>query len=262
MSLKKEDVLLELSEHEQTLGLILAGFTHTRDGLWILPGHRPLLLRCVRETIDLLHLALGKPNEYANRISSHYDHGRRNAYGSQSYDSVSTIHAEVQAVQTHIKRPATILAKCNVSPVHGPMVAVDRINELRDLTSKQFDFSRLIKLCEDINTNYQNGSYFGTAALTRAVLDHVPPIFGKDSFAEVANNYGSKSFKGTMLHLHATVKHIADGHLHSHIRKHESLPVAQQVDFGPGLDVLLAEIIVLTNGQHSHSLVNTVPMSV
>lgn len=111
MSLTKDDVLQELSQHEETLKVILSGFTHGERGLFILPGHKQGLLRCVRETIDLLHSALGRPNDYANRISSYYDFGKLTFNGSQSHDSVSNILAELQAVQTHIKRPTTVLVK-------------------------------------------------------------------------------------------------------------------------------------------------------
>jgi hypothetical protein len=78
--------------------------------------------------------------------------------------------------------------------------------------------------------------------LARALLDHVPPIFGMRSFTEVANNYGGKSFKGTMEHLEEGLRNVADGHLHQQIRNSESLPTAQQVNFSAALDILLSEI--------------------
>jgi hypothetical protein len=81
--------------------------------------------------------------------------------------------------------------------------------------------------------------------LTRALLDHVPPIFGKQSFAEVANNYGGggKSFRESMLHLERSARNIGDAHLHIQIRNSESLPTSTQVNFSNDIDVLLAEIV-------------------
>jgi hypothetical protein len=74
-------------------------------------------------------------------------------------------------------------------------------------------------------------------------MDHVPPIFGATSFAEVANNYaGQKSFRELMLHLEKSARKIADAHLHGQIRSRETLPTATQVNFSNALDVLLAEI--------------------
>ena len=51
--------------------------------------------------------------------------------------------------------------------------------------------------------------------LTRGLLDHVPPIFGKAKFNEVANNYsgGGRSFKETMHHLENASRKVADAHL-------------------------------------------------
>ena len=123
------------------------------------------------------------------------------------------------------------------------LISAQRVVELRTLNSTAFDFRKLIRLCEEINITYRNECYFATAMLARALLDHVPPIFGMRSFAEVANNYGGKSFKGTMQHLEEGLRNVADGHLHQQIRKSESVPTAQQVNFAAPLDMLLSEIV-------------------
>jgi hypothetical protein len=123
------------------------------------------------------------------------------------------------------------------------LISEMRIDELRALSSAQFDFKKLIRLCEEINTVYGEGCYCATATLTRAVLDHVPPTFGKANFDDVANHHGSKSFKEAMQHLNNASRSVADGHLHEQIRRRETLPTAQQVNCGQQLDVLLAEIV-------------------
>jgi hypothetical protein len=79
-----------------------------------------------------------------------------------------------------------------------------------------------------------------------ALLDHVPPVFGKKNFDEVASNHGGKSFKGTMQHLQNASRNVADGHLHQQIRKTETLPTAQQVNCGQQLDTMLEEIVRIT----------------
>lgn len=128
---------------------------------------------------------------------------------------------------------------------HLTVIADSRLAELRALTSSQFDFKKLIRLCEEINTVYGQGCYFAMAMLTRGLLDHVPPIFGKNSFGEVANSYsaGGRSFKEAMHHLENAARKVADAHLHMPIRKSETLPVAQQVNFAAQLDLLLSEIV-------------------
>ena len=129
------------------------------------------------------------------------------------------------------------------------LIAESRLDELRALTSSKFDFRKLIRLCEELNINSREECHFATAMLTRGLLDHVPPIFGKNAFSEVANNYGGgggKSFKETMHHLENAARKVADAHLHMPIRKSETLPTAQQVNFAAQLDVLLSEIVRIT----------------
>jgi hypothetical protein len=141
-------------------------------------------------------------------------------------------------------------AEVTAKPAQAALALISdvRLDELRSLTSVQFDFKKLIRLCEEINTTYGEGACFATAMLTRGVLDHVPPVFGFKTFSEVANNYssGGKSFKDTMQHLENASRKVADAHLHMTIRKSETLPTAQQVNCGQQLDVLLSEIVRIT----------------
>ena len=120
-----------------------------------------------------------------------------------------------------------------------------RINELKTLKSTQFDFTKLIAFCEDINRCHGAGSVLAPAVLVRGILDHIPPLFGAVTFKEVANNYqgATKSFRGSMLNLDNSSRKIADAILHTQIRSKEALPTPTQVDFKNDLDVLLQEIV-------------------
>jgi hypothetical protein len=125
------------------------------------------------------------------------------------------------------------------------IVAESRLVELRSLVSADFDFRKLVRLCEEINSSYRLQCYYATAMLIRGLLDHVPPVLGFRTFSEVANNYagGGKSFKETMQHLENASRKVGDAHLHMPIRKSETLPTAQQVNCNQQLDVLLSEIV-------------------
>jgi len=85
------------------------------------------------------------------------------------------------------------------------------------------------------------------AALTRALLDHIPPIFGQPAFAQVASNHNGQSFKTAMQRLQTSARSIGDAHLHQQIRRRETLPLPQQVNFAAEIDVLLAEIVRLSS---------------
>lgn len=124
-----------------------------------------------------------------------------------------------------------------------PYVDLDRIGELRAISSPSFDLTKLIRLCEEINICYTNECYLATAMLVRALVDHIPPVFGYKTFVEVANNYGGKSLKKSLQNLQNSSRNIADAHLHLPVRSKESLPNKTQVNFSNDLDVLLAEIV-------------------
>jgi len=130
-------------------------------------------------------------------------------------------------------------------PVSDEYVDVSRIREIKALSSQDFDLSKLVRICEELNLCYSNECFLAVAMLVRSMLDHVPPILGCPSFKEVANNYsaGTKSFKDSMQHLENSSRKIADAHLHGQIRKSENLPNKTQINFRNDLDVLLAEVV-------------------
>ena len=127
----------------------------------------------------------------------------------------------------------------------GPFVDRGRIAELKAASQTHFDLSKLVRFCEELNACHAAGCYLAVAMLTRALIDHVPPVFNCGSFSEVANNYqaATKSFKELMQHLDKSSRKVADAHLHGHLRKKEVLPKRTQVNFASELDVLLAEVV-------------------
>lgn len=126
-------------------------------------------------------------------------------------------------------------------------ISQSRIKEIMSVKSNRFDFLKLLHLFKEINFNYMYGNYYAVALLSRALIDHVPPIFGCANFNEVTNNYksenNSQSFKKAMSHLHNSLRNIGDSSIHSQIRKSEVAPNEIQLDFKNDLDVLLAEIV-------------------
>lgn len=135
----------------------------------------------------------------------------------------------------------------NISSVGSSLVnyvSPTRIEELSAIKSQQFDLTKLVELCKELNDCYSHECYLAVAMLARAVLDHIPPIFGLNAFSQVSNNYSApRSFKESMEHLEKSLRKIADTHLHQQIRKSEVLPSQAQVNFSRELDVLLGEVV-------------------
>jgi len=130
---------------------------------------------------------------------------------------------------------------------HKWFVSPSRIEELKIINNSKFDFQKLIRLCEEINSNFFHSNFLSVAMIGRTILHHVPPVFNLSTIEEVASNYGGKgehrSFKKSMSNLLNSLKNIADHHLHGQIRDKEVLPTEIQVDFRQDMDFLLAEII-------------------
>lgn len=140
---------------------------------------------------------------------------------------------------------AVLRTNSETTPPDYAYVDESRIGDMKRLTG-QFDLRKLIALCEELNLCYRSQCYHAVAALTRAVIDHVPPVFGKRTFPEVVNNCaGTRSFKECVARLDTAARTIADGHLHTAMRRRETLPTRTQVNFSNELDVLLGEVIRL-----------------
>lgn len=122
-------------------------------------------------------------------------------------------------------------------------IAPERIEELKSASSDRWDTRKLVQLCDEMNSAHSSHNYISVALLARALIDHVPPIFGQESFGAVVAQYGTKSFKASMVHLDKSMRKIADDFLHGHIRSRETLPNENTVDVKRDLDVLLGEVI-------------------
>ena len=162
---------------------------------------------------------------------------------------VAKITAELEAEADAKEQPQLVKSRAHspTSERESSYVNPNRIEAIKSFPAGDFDYRRLIRLLEELNLVYRSKAYMATAMLIRAITDHVPPLFGVRGFSEIASNYsGSKSFKGQMQNLHSSLRHVADGHLHTQIRRNEDLPTEHQVDFKSALDALLGEIIRIT----------------
>ena len=159
-----------------------------------------------------------------------------------------SVPAKVNAESLSIGRREVKLQPSTARAIVDP----SRIAKLAEVQSGQFDLAKLIRMCEELNIAFATESYLSMAMLTRAIVDHVPPIFDKPNFGEVASNYsGPASFRKEMKNLDTTARNIADLYLHGQIRRREVLPTITQVDVSNSLDLLLGEILVILGPQKS-----------
>lgn len=188
----------------------------------------------------MLDQELGLANDYSMNLLHAVNSGAGGFFTGPSYASVEEATQIVRAGVGAIKRRGARRVSSN-APIY---VDPSRVAELKVLRSDQWDFSRLIELCRELNVAAANECHMSTSFLLRSILNHVAPIFGFDSFARVASEYPfAKSVKTGIQRLQSQGRDGADFHLHQQIRKHESLPAAAQVAFSQELDVLLSEVV-------------------
>lgn len=184
--------------------------------------------------------------EYTTGINSEEIKGEAYIVANRAYFKPYSLVKLFPDVTNDFIRKFSVTRK-NVETIEYPYINKTRLDELRNISSTSFDLKRLLKLCDEINNTFNNKCFIATIILVRALLDHIPPIFGKRTFIEITNNYSGKSFKDSMLFLDNSSRKIADLYLHSHISNKEVIPVEQQVNYSQPLDLLLSEIIKILN---------------
>lgn len=192
-----------------------------------------VLRRADSGTLDLwgfCHTFLDAGTKYDDMVHSFANHVVR----PFARDLVRYLHSQVPQLERAPSLPAGVA-----------FVDPSRIAQLNKNRGSR-DIEKLLRLCEELNICYRNECYFAVAMLARAVLDHVPPFFGHRTFAEVVANYAwGRSRKDAIEHLENAARKVADVHLHANASRSFGLPNQAQVNFGPSLDLLLAEVASL-----------------
>lgn len=128
-------------------------------------------------------------------------------------------------------------------PSRTVLVAPQLIEDLSKVKPGQFDATKLTGYCKEINSSFYHGNIVACLLLMRTVLNHVPPIFGYKTFAEVMANAG-KSLKENLEHLDGGLRKLADLYAHLQIRKNEQYPTKNQVEpFRAQFELLLHEVL-------------------
>lgn len=123
-------------------------------------------------------------------------------------------------------------------------VSKEIISKLNAHSSKEFDTGRLVRLCEELNSSYSLGNFHACIALTRTILNHVPPIFGQRNFVSVVSKFPNKgSIKQQLEKLEKSTRKIADVILHEAIQERIAPLNEVSIDCKQDLDTLLRECV-------------------
>lgn len=106
---------------------------------------------------------------------------------------------------------------------------------------------KLLALCAELNDSYAAGHAYACAALIRAVLDHIPPVFGHREFKQVAAQHTFTVQRTDKAHAQklAGFKDIADDALHRPISTNIPLITMNDIPEPARLRALLHELVTL-----------------
>jgi hypothetical protein len=114
------------------------------------------------------------------------------------------------------------------------------LKKLSELDSKQSNLKFLVPYCEELNRSFAVDNPVAVCLLLRSVMNNIPPVFGKKTFAEVAAHC-RKQKKSSLEKLEENLRNFAD-HA-AHVGVGWSPNMAEVATYKGNFDALLEEII-------------------
>ncbi|MER6477686.1 hypothetical protein [Streptomyces filamentosus] len=129
-----------------------------------------------------------------------------------------------------------------------PYLDAELLADLEDAAQNtQWKIGKLLALCAELNDSYAAGHAYACAALIRAVLDHIPPVFGHRDFKQVAAQHTFTVQRTDKAHAQklAGFKDIADDALHRPISTNIPLITMNDIPEPARLRAVLHELVTL-----------------
>lgn len=231
----------------KTLGKAYAGEPDSRvqiEQIWKKIAQKTPLFNELMRRIELEHvqsLAI-KKNDLKDIILSlsRYKNKDRDYKNARNIYSQTIIHILMEI--KFISKIDDDTYKLYRTGSSSSFISNELVDQFTSLKVRKFSLKRLIHYCEQINRNYELGYYESVAFTTRALMDHVPPIFNQPNFESIGSKVGqgkTTSFKKSCDKLHNSLKHIVDDLIHKQISAGTSLLVKEEIDFSQDLNTFL-----------------------
>jgi|HubBroStandDraft_5_1064220.scaffolds.fasta_scaffold06411_6 hypothetical protein len=151
--------------------------------------------------------------------------------------------AHLDAIAADIKWELENPSLDDYADIAQTLIAPKLLKSLREAESANYDFTKLRGYCKEINSSFYSGNFVACLLLMRTVLNHIPPVFGYQTFKEVVSNSG-KSLKENLEHLDNGLRKLADLYAHQTIKAREQYATKSQVEpFRPQFELLLQEVL-------------------
>ena len=162
---------------------------------------------------------------------------------------VFNLHSNLQIIIDDLRE--LLIQPIELSMAETEFIDSSIIENLRQINSKKYDLAKVVEFCREINGTFISGYFLATALLIRSLINHIPPIFGHETFRQVVSQ-STKSRQELFKPLDDTARDVADLHSHDTIRHKEHLPTKRQLEpFKPNVEFLLHEILTELQKQES-----------
>ena len=193
-------------------------------------GYRHLVIQIQRLASPVLTTEIAsRLNSIQVRVDDIYS-----VYAAKA--ELDAVGFEIEEILEHINDDH-LLPGANVFIVEAAL-----ITRLEALSAGTYDVASLVRMCREINSSFAHNNVLAVALLMRTILNHVPPVFGHNTFEQVVASMG-KSLKESFEHLEKGLRKIADFYTHKKIGAFESYPSAVQVEpYKPQFELLLHRV--------------------
>ena len=131
----------------------------------------------------------------------------------------------------------------STAAANGAFLDNDVLLKLKAVENPRLDPRKLVKMCEELNDAYARANYISAVLLLRAIINHVPPIFGAETFSAVVAQSG-RSVRSILSRLNEDARPIADLHTHVLMQRTEHLPTRNQIEpYKASFEVLIHEVL-------------------
>lgn len=166
-------------------------------------------------------------------------------------ESAAELMTQLRESATEVVRDhamVTPVPASSVTPAPPPPSYIDAglIDDLEKAGAEStWDVKKLVAILRELNSNHAAGNPLSSLALVRAIMDHIPPVFDKDFYSEVANNYSwSKTDKDHAKSL-LPYRPAGDDVMHRQISKEKDLLAMGDLPPRTGLNAVLRGVLVL-----------------
>ncbi|MGS2615112.1 hypothetical protein ACVCAH_11385 [Micromonospora sp. LZ34] len=124
-------------------------------------------------------------------------------------------------------------------PPGGAYINPRALEQLREPAGTGWDTTKLVALAEELDACVRAGHVYAAHAVLRALLDHVPPLFGQKRFAAVVSSHPWGKTDTNYLRRLSTFRDQADDALHRQISKRPDLLMLDNLPPAAAVNALL-----------------------